>query len=266
MQAITETDESVFRRSIVDSVSRGVPVIAFGVVGPPEACIITGYDNAGDVLIGWSMFQEHLDPVHDITSDDMNGPSGTEKSGYFRQSDWFDKLAGVIVLKDRSEVDLQTVYRNTLSWIPSIVETPRAHEFYTGQSAYDAYIEKMLDDSEFQADDMATLAERRMAHYDAMTMISERGGGATFLRDVAAHPDFLPAKSEITRAADAFQESADQMAAWWRVAGEIWSDEKAQILATANPDIRRAFVPYIQKSKSSDLEGARHLKAALSKL
>ena len=38
-------NEAVFRERIVASIAQARrPVIAFGVVGPPEAAIITGYD------------------------------------------------------------------------------------------------------------------------------------------------------------------------------------------------------------------------------
>ena len=35
----------------------GRPLIGLGVVGPPEACVITGYKNNGETLLGWSLFQ-----------------------------------------------------------------------------------------------------------------------------------------------------------------------------------------------------------------
>ena len=52
-------DNDGFARSrIIESIrDKGRPVIAHGVIGPPEECIITGYDEGGDVLIGWSFFQ-----------------------------------------------------------------------------------------------------------------------------------------------------------------------------------------------------------------
>jgi hypothetical protein len=259
-------DASVFENKIIASIDRGVPVIAFGVVGPPEACIITGYDDAGKVLIGWSMFQEHLDPLHDIAEGGQEGPSGTEPSGYFRQSDWLSKLKGMIVLGERREVDVADTYRRALAWIPTIVKHRRCHEFHTGQAAYDAYIAKMLDDDEYPAGDMVTLSERRMVHYDAMTMISERGNGALFVRDIAAHPDFAGVRATLEAAADAFAEANTQMAAWWQVAGQIWSDEDLQVKATGDPRIRRAFVPHIRRAKEKDLEAADFIERALAEL
>jgi len=52
-----EDDEAVFRRKIIESIDQGKPLIALGVVGPPEACIITGYDENGDGLRGFGVFQ-----------------------------------------------------------------------------------------------------------------------------------------------------------------------------------------------------------------
>lgn len=53
-----QDDEAAFRRSIVEGIrDRGHPVRQHGVIGPSESCLITGYDEGGDVLIGWSYFQ-----------------------------------------------------------------------------------------------------------------------------------------------------------------------------------------------------------------
>ena len=35
---------------IMDSLERGVPALAFRVVGPSDCCILTGYDEGGNVL------------------------------------------------------------------------------------------------------------------------------------------------------------------------------------------------------------------------
>jgi hypothetical protein len=259
-------DEAVIRTKLIDSIDKGRPVVGLGVVGPPEACIITGYDDGGDVLVGWSMFQEHMNPEHDIKDDDMCAPVGVEESGYFRQTDWFSKLAGAIILGEKAPYDESVIYHDTLELIPRIIKTPMVNEFYSGQRAYEEYIAKMLSDDEFDTDDMGVLSEKKLVHYDAMTMISERGGGAQFLQDAADRPELEPAASLLRRAAEAFKLSASQMEGWWKVVGQIWADEVAQVRATADAAMRRAFVPYIQKSKEKDLEAAELIEEALERL
>jgi hypothetical protein len=64
------------REAIVASIDRGVPVLAFGVVGPPEVSVIAGYDEGGEVVVGWSCHAEAHPP---------NG--GAEPNGMFRQRD-----------------------------------------------------------------------------------------------------------------------------------------------------------------------------------
>lgn len=71
------------RRLITDSIDRGIPVITLeGVVNCADACIVSGYDNDGGVLLGYSPFMDvendHTEP-HDPT-------------GYFRKSDWHEGL------------------------------------------------------------------------------------------------------------------------------------------------------------------------------
>ncbi|MBT3272525.1 MAG: hypothetical protein HN368_05180 [Spirochaetales bacterium] len=263
---VLSDDREHFRKSIVRSIEAGKPVIAFGVVGPPEASIITGYDEGGDVLIGWSMFQEHMDPVHDIDGDDMNGPAGYEENGYFRQIDWFDKLTGIIVLGEKGEVDTQAIYQDTLEWIPKIIRTPMVHEFHAGLKAYDTYIEKMSDTEGFPTKDRTALAERKLVHYDAMTMIAERESGAQFLADIAENPDFQSAKDDLLKASEALSDANKQMHGWWEVVGQIWDDEEAQVKAVGDPAVRLKFIPYIEKARDKDREAAEFIESVLEVL
>jgi hypothetical protein len=64
-----------FISPIADSLQRGMPVISYGIIGPPEAGLITGYDEGGEVILGWNFFQ--------------NFEPGIEKepSGYYRKRD-----------------------------------------------------------------------------------------------------------------------------------------------------------------------------------
>ncbi len=65
-------------------------MIAFGIVGPPEPVIITGFDEGGDVLTGWSFFQGF--PPFNEGLEYEPGEEG--QPGYFRKRDWFKDAAG----------------------------------------------------------------------------------------------------------------------------------------------------------------------------
>ena len=263
-------NEEAFKETILKQINAGVPLIGLGVVGPPEASIITGYDNYGETLIGWSLFQEHLDPSHDITGKEEGDfsfpPTGIEESGYFRQDDWIRKTTGILTIGEKIPVNYSIIYRKTLEWIVEIIKTPMVNDYYTGLKAYDAYIEKMQDGTEFPKDDINVLSERKMVHYDAMTMISERGGGAMFLNDVASHVDFKNVADDLQLAAKAFKESASQMESWWQIVGNIWADEEKQIAVMADSEKRQAFIPYIKTSRDKDKEAVEIIEKVLKKL
>jgi hypothetical protein len=76
---------------IMDSIERGVPVLAYHVVGPSDCCNITGYDEGGEVLLGWSTYQDNPED-HNIPPD---------VTGYFRKPGWHENLQGYILVGEK---------------------------------------------------------------------------------------------------------------------------------------------------------------------
>lgn len=54
---------------------------SLGIIGPPEPCIIAGYDTAQDAVMGWNFFQH--DP-------EFASAVSTMENGYFRCTDWWE--------------------------------------------------------------------------------------------------------------------------------------------------------------------------------
>lgn len=72
-------DYGVDSRRIMDSIDKGVPVITItGVINCSDTCLISGYDDNGRVLLGYSPFM-HIKDDH---------PEAPDETGYFRKSDW----------------------------------------------------------------------------------------------------------------------------------------------------------------------------------
>ena len=134
-------DEAYFRRRITESIrAEGRPVLAFGIIGPPECCIITGYDDYGDVLIGWNFFQG---------IPEMGGGE-QEPSGYFRKRNWFNDFFGLIIIGEKKEKPPRgEIYRKTLTWAIEIARTPMVHGRHSGLAAYTAWSEHLLRDEDF---------------------------------------------------------------------------------------------------------------------
>ena len=131
------TDEAGFRSNIISSINNGRPVIAFGVIGPPEACVITGYDEKGDVLLGWNVFQD-------------DEKAETEASGYFRVRDWYAKTRGLLLIgKEVGKPDAKELDIATLKWALQVLRTAEVRASAAGPAAFDAWAADMLNDEYF---------------------------------------------------------------------------------------------------------------------
>lgn len=249
-------DYTRFRRLIVESIGViGRPVIGFGVIGPPECCIISGYDDDGDVLIGWNFFQDMPEFAAGVEF---------EPSGYFRKRHWYKNSPGLIVIGDkRCEPPLDEIYRKALKWALEVVRTPEVHERQSGLAAYTAWADDLLRDEEFSATDIAVLNERMMAHNDAMTMVAEgRWYAMKFLLRVAeSHP---PMAEELLLAASCYAAEHDLMWRGWGLVGGIgWSE--AHVRKLADPEVRRQLAPIVLQARDRDAEAAEHIERALAK-
>lgn len=76
-----EASKEAFIAFIKEEIDDGRPVIALGIIGPPEACVITGYRDHGETLLGWNCFQENTEFTKDVTLD---------QSGCFICNNWWE--------------------------------------------------------------------------------------------------------------------------------------------------------------------------------
>jgi hypothetical protein len=249
-------NESQMRQRIADSiVGKGLPVLALGVVGPPECCIVTGYDEGGDVLIGWSFFQN-----------DAGFSAGVdfEPSGCFRKRGWYADTEGLILFGEKRErPELRQVYREGLQWALHVMRTPMAHgDCRNGLAAYAAWADHVLRDEDLSADDVDRLRFRHMVHNGAVGYIAEaRWYGATFLGRAA---ETLPAMAvELYAAASCCAAEHELMWEMWDQAGGIGNPEA--YLRFAEPEVRRRIAPIILQARERDAQAAAHIEAALCK-
>ena len=65
-----KTTKQEFIQFVKRHIDAGYPCIAQGIIGPPEACVITGYRNQGETLLGWNFFQDEPDFAGSLTKDE----------------------------------------------------------------------------------------------------------------------------------------------------------------------------------------------------
>ena len=248
--------EQRFRTAIIESIrDRGRPVIAHGVIGPPEECIITGYDEGGDVLIGWNCFQDFPD---------CNAGVEREPNGMFRKREWAKDTWSLVLIGEKGEPpDLKQVYRDALTWALEVIRTPKRHgDRHNGLAAYDAWAEHLLRDEDFATDDLAVLRERHMVHHDAVGTVAEGRWYASIFLSQAAMDGGLKAP-ELLAAASCCAAEHDLMWKVWGLMGGLGhGDAKASKLA--EPDVRRQTVPIIHQARDLDAEAADHIESALA--
>ncbi|MBN1286992.1 MAG: hypothetical protein JXB47_16450 [Anaerolineae bacterium] len=254
-------NEAYFRRRIIESIrDRSRPVLGFGVVGPPECCIIAGYDAGGDVLIGWSFFQ-HI-PL-------FNAGVEFEPSGYFRKRAWFPDTQTPILIGDKAERPPPgEVYRDALAWALKVVRTPVVSAYlnadrHNGLAAYDAWAEHLTHDDELTTDDMGALFGRFSVHDSAVGTVAEgRWYAHLFLKEIAGHEPGMA--EELLAAAACYRAEHDLMWDNWNLLGGLGQTE-AHVRKFADPELRRRMASIIRRARDQDAEAAGLIERALAK-
>jgi hypothetical protein len=271
-EVITKDDgrnnEAIFRQRICDSLERGVPVVAYGVIGPLEPCILAGYDEEGDVLLGWSFFQSFPE---------FNAGAEFDACGYFRKRDWFKDTASLCIIgEQKTKPSLREVGRDSLDWMHNVACTPmvrpepdapeRYHNRHNGLAAYDAWIEHLLRDAEWRADNEAALRAHHEIHNSAIGTVAEaRWYGSMFLGQIAQH--FTAGSNQhgttehIFNAAACYAAEHDLMWKIWDLAGGISNPEAFRSMA--DPGRRQAMAGIIRQARDKDAQAAEHFKQAL---
>jgi AraC-like DNA-binding protein len=130
-------------RLIMDSIDRGFPVITLeGVINCADACVISGYDNDGRVLLGYS-------PFMNVEEDHKEAPDDT---GYFRKSDWHDGFFAkgskgrILILEGKcGRPDKKAIFAETLKLISRLIgEENLAPGQYNGLAAHKAFANALL--------------------------------------------------------------------------------------------------------------------------
>jgi RNA polymerase sigma factor (sigma-70 family) len=254
-QEQNKSNEKYLRKKILESIrDKNRPVIARGVLGPPEECIIAGFDEKGDVLIGWSFFQSPKKFTTDVEF---------ESSGYFRKRNWYKDTSCVILIDEKKKLHpLSEIYRDSIQWSLKVMRTARVHEDrYNGIAAYEAIAKEIQRDDEFSNKKVKELHHRYMVLQDTLGPIGEgRWYAHHFLKKVIE--DVPCPQEQLSRAAECFnQEHTLMWKMWDLVGGPGMSAKKAKLFA--NQKIRKKTAQILLKARDKNNEGADYLEKAL---
>lgn len=236
-----ETKKSDFMDFIREKIDNGIPVIARGVIGPPEAGIVTGYRDHGNTLLGWSVFQEYQEFAGNVRFDD---------SGYYITDQWWEnKDTNAVMSFGKSTGDrfsTGTVVEHAIE-----VMTPRRKGSYAKAGyAYDAWKKAILDESQFSKDMIGSLlVERLMCQGDAMDcLVDGRKNAFKYFHKLA---DENRGPALYGQIAEQFAETAANAHRMFDVLGGFERGEK-QMQLFAKRETREEIADLIDKCKAAD--------------
>ena len=238
-----ETKKEEFIDFIRNEINAGNPVIALGIIGPPEACVITGYRDDGNTLLGWNVFQEY--PEHQAYVK-------VEQNGYFATTKWWENPDTVAIFATGTRNVEPFSMREILQNAVEVLDGRMCGTYAKGLLAYDAWKNALLRDDDFSNEAiLPVLVERMMCHGDAMDCLSDgRRYAAQYLHEMAAkHPEQAQkleavAKEFDTVSAILWKEMVPLLGGWGR--GEL------QVRRLANAENRRLFAGIIGRMKQHD--------------
>jgi len=249
---IPGTDRAAVVDAVKASTAAGKPLIAFGIIGPPEAGIVAGYDHDGDVLLGYSCFQEG--------------------EGYYQQEGWLEGIEPgspifMLAFGDRAErpAERETLV-STLRWTMDLARTktcvwdPNAPEHLNGLAAYEGWASGFEVDEDYPAGNREILGVRVMVHGDQTVMLHDRRPGAAYLRSMT---DVAPgAADELLTAASLYDQVADTPGIW------MWGHEMGEDVqdALAGRETRLGIAAQIRRAGETEAQAVAHVEAALELL
>lgn len=242
----TSDKKSDFISFIKNQIDKGFPCIALGIIGPPEACIITGYRDNGETLLGWNFFQDFAEFAADVKKDE---------SGYFISKKWWENSDTIAVIalgeKDKPLISYKTIIENAIKVMTGRLDIKSGRTFAKGLMAYEAWKKAILNDADFPANAiLPILAERHMCQGDAMDcLIDGRHNAAKFMHklseELKEHSEVCKGiEDQFTKVTSIINRMADLLGGYAR-------DEK-QLYNLAKSEVRQQIAVLIDECKNAD--------------
>ena len=245
-----ETTKEEFMDFICREIDEGNPVIALGIIGPPEAGIVAGYRDNAQTLLGWNVFQDYPENQAAVQY---------EENGYYVTKAWWENPDTVALFAtggaNAEPFESAEILRNAVE----VLEGRLCGSFAKGICAYSAWKEALLRDEDFPKDAvMPILVERMMCHGDAMDCLSDgRHNAAVYLRELAEeYPQWAEWLTAATKEFDGV------IALIWEMVHLLggWERGEAQMKKLAEPDVRRKLAVLINRMQRHDERALEFMK------
>lgn len=246
------SDKEAFKAFIKAEIDEGRPVIALGIIGPPEACIVTGYTDSGNTLLGWNFFQ---------TNPEFAGDSSIHETGYFICNNWWENKNTCMLMSIGEEIVSSTSLKDLLSnaiqvlskeqILHKVAYTNETQEYAGGKAAYTTWAKAIGNDSEFPENAILPLLfERIMCQNDAQVMVGEGRSYAACFMEWIGNTN-AQVSEYCTQAAKHFRLAAECAFKMNEPKGGFEQNE-ATTRKFAKSSVRRQIVPLILEAGQND--------------
>jgi len=246
------------KEEIVASIEKGIPVIAMGIIGPPECCVVYGFEKDGDVLIGWNYFQDS---------------EGFSPEQPFRKENWLPGLTGYLILgKAETQPSQQGSAVAAFRAIASHARQYEVRGARVGLAAWEEMLRQLEHDDfthlkrlllpqsgEIWSEDVwSTTAQGRFFTYcDALCQIHERGVALHYYQYLAEkYPEW---QIHLLPAIAAWKECSAYGGFLWKY---VTMDPKGYEKFT-DPAIRKILADEGRRSMKKDREAIEHIEELL---
>jgi len=248
-------ERATVQRQIVESLrDRRTPVIGIGVFGPPEPFLITGYDDDGDILMGWSHFQGEQKGNPDV---------GFEPTGEFRLRHWQQAIRGVVVVTGKKERPaLRDIYRGALERGIRELRTAGAPEAPLGVAAMERWAVHLEKEEDYAGFSESQWQQAQSNHGGTAGDLAERRALAASFLELARRV-FPEAPHDLRLAQAAFQGSHDTVYEIWETVAKSGPFDP-DLGKFMDPARRATMAGLVRRLAELDRRGVRSLERALA--
>lgn len=247
------TTKEEFISFIKQHIDEGYPCIALGIIGPPEPCIITGYRNHGETLLGWNFFQNDPEFSNDIEVDE---------SGYFISKHWWENTDTQAVMCmgaiAEEKLSLEQIMINAVKALSGRIDCG----YSKGIKAYDAWKKALEEEKSNTADEnYSLLFEKMLCQRDAMScLIDGRNCAASFFKEQAIIPSSQSKNYQII--SDYFLKCAKTIEQMWSLyeTPEEKGTMDGMLKRLSDPEIRKKTCDLIEIAKCADTKALEKIK------
>ncbi len=229
------------------------PVLAWGVLNTePICCMITGYDDWGETLIGWHyrQFSQGLCNEYDY-------------GGYFRKTNWFANTSQILLITERKDKpNFMTVTEQTMREAHHLItKQTNIMGYCAGTAAYEGWIRDMKNNDFFERQSLESLKIKAGCIVRTCELAAEVYWNAMdFFKAVSTWHDLM-AEYALLAAAD-FVAQTDIMYKIWYILGAL-KGETVHAEQLAKKEVRDEIINLLEKALFRSKQAAKHIQRGL---